>query len=244
MSRPRDHLPEVSEAMRQAVDRALELDLTPGQLRVFLVAIRQVPFWSRLSDRVYLDDITSKARVSRSTASRALKMLADEGVLVWRPARGQGLASTLGFHPAKQVTHDDSLIEEKQVTQDDSLHDADEAVNAPDELLTGQTGALNESKPSTKQVKPEHLTSHPGRLTTEVNPEVDPEVNPDYVRTLTGSNAAQPLSRQRSAGEQIIDECWECGGRQVVVYADRNWLCANCEKPVIEELEGEGRGGR
>ena len=72
---------EVGEALRLAIDRAIALDLPASGWRVVAAVVSLVASYSRLSDRVYVSQIASRASLSERRTREWLKRLDAAGVL-------------------------------------------------------------------------------------------------------------------------------------------------------------------
>lgn len=109
----------VCPAGRAAIDRALSVTPRLGatEMRVVLAVVYLTAMWSKLTDRVYLQQIADLAKVGaeapgdaddaesverwmesrRKSTSRALRRCAQLGILIYRPGKGKGNPSTIGI---------------------------------------------------------------------------------------------------------------------------------------------------
>jgi phage replication O-like protein O len=100
----RDEYAVVGRAHRAALERAAALDprLKGREWATLAAVLGLTAAYSRLSDRVYADDVARLAGLNERTVRQALKTLSERGVIVWRPrrgvsARGQGTRSLLSI---------------------------------------------------------------------------------------------------------------------------------------------------
>jgi hypothetical protein len=105
---PRTRFGLVGKAVRQAVTRASGAKLSDGDRRTFEAVIALVSTYSRLSDRVYVADVSAISGLSERQTRDCLAKLARLDIIVWQPRRGTdangvGLRSVLGFHPHNQT---------------------------------------------------------------------------------------------------------------------------------------------
>ncbi len=104
----RDPYPAVGAARRQAIDRACRLPLSDGDRRTLDATISLTAGYSRLTDAVYIADLTHITGLSERQQRDCLKRLAAHGLIVWQPRRGtnrdgQGFRSHLGLPPATET---------------------------------------------------------------------------------------------------------------------------------------------
>jgi hypothetical protein len=102
---------DVCPAIRRAVRRQREAGLdSAGDLALLLAVIDRVASWSRLIDRMRLDDLETDTGLTRDGLKRALRRNVGAGVLVYEPARGRGHVGLVGLPPAaKRETQESSL---------------------------------------------------------------------------------------------------------------------------------------
>ena len=140
--RPRDSYALAGAAMRQAIQRANTTQLTNAQHKVFGAVIALTASYSRLSDNVFVDDIRRVAKVSDKTARTALSRLAAEGIIVWKPQRGHGMASTLSLpaavgesgsneQPDSSTRIESGLANETGKNADDQPEEIDQETGSP-----------------------------------------------------------------------------------------------------------------
>ena len=90
------------EAHRQALARARDADLTLGDLKVFQAVLAATVSYSKLSDRLPLDQIETASGCSARQTGRSLAKLARRGIIGYRPGRGRGVVGVVGVPPAEE----------------------------------------------------------------------------------------------------------------------------------------------
>jgi hypothetical protein len=84
-------------AMRDTLTRAFMSDLTPSEWKLVAAILYHVASWSRVEDSVSVSHLASISGVSPDYARKALKKLAQRGVILWEPSRGRGRPSRVGL---------------------------------------------------------------------------------------------------------------------------------------------------
>jgi hypothetical protein len=106
-----------NDAGRSAVAKVLASQVTPRQLRVFLVVLDQTAHWSKLSDRITLAQLAEKAGIAGKNQRDTEKRVADDlrrldqlGVLHYIPGgRARGVASVVSIPPVRGVEIDPGM---------------------------------------------------------------------------------------------------------------------------------------
>jgi hypothetical protein len=101
----RDAYADVGAAIRQASARAAELRASAKCYRALLGVIEAVSSWSRLEDRIAVyknettagESIAERQNLDNTDAGKALRWLAENGVIVYEPTRGRGRRSLVGL---------------------------------------------------------------------------------------------------------------------------------------------------
>jgi hypothetical protein len=87
----------VGQAIRESAALAREADCSPAEWRVLFALVELVASYSRLEDKYAVARVAAAAGLHRKTAGRALRRLADRGVVVYRPGAGRAQVSLVGF---------------------------------------------------------------------------------------------------------------------------------------------------
>ena len=100
-SRKRAPYREAGIAYRDAVRRICAADLSDAQRVVGMVIVGEVTSWSRLTDRVRVEDIQARTGYSRRTVQMAIAALVAQGVIERVPAKnGRRFGAEFTISPA------------------------------------------------------------------------------------------------------------------------------------------------
>jgi hypothetical protein len=104
-----NYFEQVAPALRDVIARAVESDAVRGRSRVLLAAIYLTASWSRVGDRIYTDQVASIAKLPGDTdgshCRRALRELAELGVIEYHGGRGSGRSSWISIRLSEDQTH-------------------------------------------------------------------------------------------------------------------------------------------
>lgn len=110
----RDPYAVVGEAMRFAQMRAAAAKLSSGEWRVFNAVLWFTASWSKLTDRVTVDEIARRAGISHRHTTRCLAKLAEDEVVFYQPSRGRGRLGIVGLLPVDNSCGQPVEVEIKQ----------------------------------------------------------------------------------------------------------------------------------
>jgi hypothetical protein len=197
--------------MRQAIARAAAAKLSDGDRRTFEAVLALVASYSRLWDRVYVDQVARAAGLSERHARTCLARLGALEVIVWKPGRGRGVKSRLGLSPAITGTPDFPLSH-ADVDLTGELLDNEKAETAARENRNAdadKTGSPGLPIPEKDR----------GESSEEKTPHADAEAS------ACGASAALD-----DAEPVIVDHCPDCGEhRRLTVHIETGELvCAAC----------------
>jgi hypothetical protein len=110
--RTRDAYADVGRAMRRSWDTAIEAGATAHELAALGAVIYHLASYSRMSDRILLGHIATKAGIwtgpedecpawASQKAGARLRKLREFGAIDYRPSKGRGLASFVSMKPAE-----------------------------------------------------------------------------------------------------------------------------------------------
>jgi hypothetical protein len=99
---PRAHYSEAGAAMRQALARAGDAELSPADRRVLDAVLVATVSWSRLEDEVPLGELADVAGCSARQARRSLARLSALGIVVHRVGRGRSNLTRVGVPPCEK----------------------------------------------------------------------------------------------------------------------------------------------
>ncbi len=95
---------EAGEAMREALRRASEAELSLTDRKVLDAVLVATVSYSKLDDRLPLAQIVTAAGCSARQAQRSLQRLPGLGIVVYAPGRGRGNVSLVGLPKRRQLS--------------------------------------------------------------------------------------------------------------------------------------------
>lgn len=146
------------QAIRQAHGRARAASCSAAERDVVAAVVELVATYSRLADRVSLERVAAAAGRHPKTTGRALRHLAQLGVLVYQPGRGRARVSLVGLPTPEKGTPGDSLFSEPPAPEraeppaEERVVDAD----APESFLEAIDGLVPTSAQRSEWLKAYH----------------------------------------------------------------------------------------